>query len=63
MIAGNVSGKRGGQITELRFTPKEVGDYKLRCAELCGLSHWKMLADVRVVEQDEYDAWLAENSQ
>lgn len=52
-----------GQITELRFTPREVGDYKLRCAELCGLSHWNMLANVRVVEQDEYDAWLAENSQ
>jgi cytochrome c oxidase subunit 2 len=49
-----------GQVTELRFTPMVEGDYKLRCAELCGLSHWSMLADVRIVSQDEYDLWLAD---
>ena len=26
-----------GQVTDLRFTPTLVGQYKLRCAELCGL--------------------------
>jgi cytochrome c oxidase subunit II len=49
-----------GQTTILRLTPILTGEYKLRCAELCGLSHWSMLADVRVLEQAEYDAWLAE---
>ena len=49
-----------GQVTELRFTPTVEGDYKLRCAELCGLSHWSMLANVRIVPQAEYDAWLAD---
>lgn len=49
-----------GQTTTIRFTPTKVGDYKLRCAELCGLTHWNMLADVRVLEQADYDAWLAE---
>ncbi len=51
-----------GQTTTLRFTPTIAGDYKLRCAELCGLSHWSMLADVRVLPQDEYDAWMAEQT-
>ena len=51
-----------GQTTTVRFTPIEVGEYKLRCAELCGLTHWNMLATVRVVEQDEYDRWVSEQA-
>lgn len=51
-----------GQTTIVRFTPIVAGEYKLRCAELCGLSHWSMLADVRVLEADEYDAWVAEQT-
>lgn len=51
-----------GQTTVLRLTPTIEGDYKLRCAELCGLSHWQMLADVRIVSPEEYDAWLAQQS-
>jgi cytochrome c oxidase subunit II len=51
-----------GEVNFLRFTPVIAGNYKLRCAELCGLSHWSMLADVRIVEQDEYDAWIAERT-
>lgn len=51
-----------GETTILRFTPSLPGEYTLRCAELCGLSHWSMLANVRVLEQDEYDAWVAERT-
>jgi len=47
-----------GHTTVVRFTPIEVGDYQLRCAELCGLSHYKMLRDVKVVPADEFTAWL-----
>ncbi|MEM7126469.1 MAG: cytochrome c oxidase subunit II [Chloroflexota bacterium] len=49
-----------GQITEVRFTPTLEGEYRLRCAELCGLSHYSMLANVRVVSEDEYVAWIDE---
>lgn len=49
-----------GQTTNLRFTPILPGEYKVRCAELCGLSHWSMLATVRVVTQEEYDQWVNE---
>ncbi len=47
-----------GMTTTLNFTPTREGEYKLRCAELCGLSHWSMLAPIRVVSEEEYIAWL-----
>lgn len=49
-----------GTPTHIRFTPILAGDYKLRCAELCGLSHWSMESPVRIVEQGEYDQWVSE---
>ncbi|MGB0879958.1 MAG: cytochrome c oxidase subunit II [Chitinophagales bacterium] len=33
--------------------------FELACAELCGKSHFGMQKNVVVVEQEEYDAWLA----
>ncbi|MEZ4620835.1 MAG: cytochrome c oxidase subunit II [Caldilineaceae bacterium] len=47
-----------GHTTVVRFTPVEVGDYRLRCAELCGLSHYSMRRDVKVVPASEFTAWL-----
>jgi cytochrome c oxidase subunit II len=47
-----------GRVTELRFTPTVEGNYKLRCAEICGLDHAGMLADVRVVSQAEFDSFI-----
>lgn len=50
----------GGEefVRDLRITPTELGDYKLRCAELCGVNHTNMLAPVQIVSQEEYDAWI-----
>ncbi|HSJ57989.1 MAG TPA: cytochrome c oxidase subunit II [Anaerolineae bacterium] len=47
-----------GMFTELRITPTEVGDYRVRCAELCGYAHAAMYAPVVVVEQQDFEAWL-----
>lgn len=47
-----------GMTTTLHITPDTEGEFKLRCAELCGLSHWSMLATVRVVPEAEYTAWM-----
>ena len=38
----------------------ETRDFELACAELCGTGHWNMRKTVRIVEMDEYEAWLAE---
>lgn len=47
-------------IRELRITPSETGTYKVRCAELCGTSHYAMVADVVVVSQNDFVEWVAE---
>ena len=33
-------------------------NYELACAELCGRSHYSMRRIVRIVTEDEYNAWL-----
>ncbi|MEO0733365.1 MAG: OmpA family protein [Bacteroidota bacterium] len=38
----------------------ETSEYELACAELCGIGHWSMKKKVVVLEQEEYDAWAAE---
>jgi cytochrome c oxidase subunit 2 len=37
-----------------------VGTYDGRCAEFCGLDHYRMTFTVRVVEPDEFDQWLVD---
>ena len=51
-----------GSTTEVRVTPTELGEYTLRCAEVCGLQHTYMLADVKVVTESEFDSWLSSES-
>jgi cytochrome c oxidase subunit 2 len=51
-----------GRTTVLNITPSKEGDFKVRCAEICGTDHAKMLAPVRVVSQAEYDTWIEEKN-
>jgi cytochrome c oxidase subunit II len=51
-----------GQVHELRMRPIEEGEYKTRCAEICGTSHAYMISDVRVVSAAAFDEWLRESS-
>jgi cytochrome c oxidase subunit 2 len=46
-----------GQITEYRITPSLIGNYKVRCAEICGTSHSYMEAPVIVLSQADYVVW------
>lgn len=45
-------------MRELRITPTLEGEYKVRCAEMCGTSHAYMENPVKVVSQEEFDAWV-----
>ena len=40
------------------FEGKE-GTYYGQCAELCGVNHYKMPIEVKVVSKEEFDAWVA----
>ena len=49
-----------GRITELRITPTLEGNYKVRCAELCGTSHAFMEKPVVISSEGDFDAWLGQ---
>ncbi|HEX9993508.1 MAG TPA: cytochrome c oxidase subunit II [Acidimicrobiales bacterium] len=49
-----------GVDNEIEVTPTEVGEYRGRCAEFCGLDHWRMSFAVRVVSEEDFAAWLDE---
>jgi len=49
-------------IRDLRVTPTLIGEYKVRCAELCGLQHAYMEAPVIVLAAADFDAWVAQES-
>ncbi len=44
------------------FQPTKTGEYKIGCAELCGMGHYKMRARVFVHTPDEYKAWVAQQA-
>ena len=49
-----------GRVNKMYLTPQVIGDYKGKCAELCGEFHSMMLFNVKVVSQADYDAKMAE---
>jgi cytochrome c oxidase subunit 2 len=51
-----------GVETTLVITPTKKGEYRIICTELCGLGHATMRAPVRVVGQDEYEKYLADEA-
>lgn len=46
-----------GAVTRLWFKSIEAGKFEIVCAEMCGLNHYKMRAEMFVLEQKEFDAW------
>ena len=51
-----------GLVTYLWLTPTKVGTYEILCEELCGLGHFTMRGRVIVEEQEDFDAWAAEQT-
>jgi cytochrome c oxidase subunit 2 len=47
-----------GITTSLWFVAREVGDYEVGCAELCGSGHTKMRNPFYVQSEADYEAWL-----
>ena len=48
-----------GMITYFWFEPTKLGEYEILCAELCGKGHYTMRGLVKIVGQEDFDAWLA----
>jgi cytochrome c oxidase subunit 2 len=46
------------QYQLIRTELTDTGEYRLYCAELCGVGHARMLSTVRVVEPGAFESWL-----
>lgn len=48
-----------GLLLSVHFTANKIGEYEIACAELCGMQHYMMRGRLLVMEQAEYEDWLA----
>ncbi len=48
-----------GQTIHLHFTPVRTGTYAILCTQLCGLGHYRMNANLRVLPEVEFERWLS----
>jgi cytochrome c oxidase subunit 2 len=48
-----------GMTIHIHFTPKVPGTYAILCTQVCGMGHYRMNANLRVLPPDEFAAWLA----
>jgi len=48
-----------GMTGHLEFTPETPGDYVILCSQVCGLGHYRMQAQMRVVMPEQFNAWMA----
>lgn len=49
-----------GLVIPVGFMPTMTGRFEISCAQLCGLSHYRMRAFVYVHTTQEYEQWLIE---
>jgi cytochrome c oxidase subunit 2 len=48
-----------GETAHIHFTPTVPGDYAILCTQVCGLGHYRMNTVLRVLPQEQFNAWLA----
>jgi cytochrome c oxidase subunit II len=46
----------------IHFKAMKTGEYEIACAELCGLTHFKMKGYLMVMSDQEFDSWLKERA-
>lgn len=49
-----------GMVTWLWLTPTRTGTFEILCEELCGIGHHTMRGKVVVEEEEDFQAWLAQ---
>ncbi|SFC07023.1 cytochrome c oxidase subunit 2 [Nocardioides terrae] len=47
-----------GRVNHYAITPTRMGDFRGACYELCGVSHSRMLFNVKVVSEADYESYL-----
>ena len=51
-----------GQVIPIWFVPIKTGQWDIACAQLCGLSHYRMRGSYTVESQADFDKWMADNA-
>jgi len=51
-----------GKDKSMWFLPQIEGEYKIYCAEYCGLQHSFMQSNLKVLSKEKFDAWYADSS-
>lgn len=41
----------------------KTGEYDIRCAELCGVGHYRMTADLQVITSEAFEEWIGRSDQ
>jgi cytochrome c oxidase subunit 2 len=49
-----------GMTARIWFTPTQTGAWDIACSQLCGMGHYRMRGEYRVLTPEEWDQWLAE---
>lgn len=52
-----------GKYSALWFESEKLGSFHIFCTEFCGAAHSLMIGRMKVVTQEEYEAWLQENDE
>ena len=52
-----------GMDNSIEIHPTEPGRYPGVCAEFCGLDHWRMTFEVRVVSPEEFQTFVADQQE
>lgn len=52
-----------GRYTSLWFQADKEGDFYVFCTEYCGAAHSNMMARIKVVKREQFDAWLQEDAE
>lgn len=49
-----------GMTIHVHFTPETPGTYAILCTQVCGLGHYRMNANLRVLPPEQFAEWLAD---
>jgi cytochrome c oxidase subunit II len=50
-----------GRYAKLWFDANKPGQYEIACAEMCGIHHYLMKAQMTVLTQEDFDRWVNES--
>jgi cytochrome c oxidase subunit II len=49
-----------GMVSRVWFTPIATGSWEIACSQLCGMGHYRMRGEYRIVSPDEWEQWQAD---